>query len=59
MLTSDSKEIREYISKDLNYRINQVIEKRLQEWFDSNISQKVDEAIKKEFSKMMIVKFGE
>lgn len=51
--------IRNYITDDLDKRITIVIEQKLNDWFNTNIKQLVDNEIKEQFRKMMIVKFGE
>lgn len=53
------KDLRTYISESLDSKIKIVIENRLEVWYRENINKQVDEAIKDQFSRMMIIKFGE
>lgn len=54
----DFKEIRRQMGEELNDKINAIIESRLINWYEDKVKQQVDRAIKEEFAKMMIVKFG-
>lgn len=51
--------IRKIVVERLDAKMEFVINNRLQEWFNTNIKRLVEEELKNQFKKMMIVKFGE
>lgn len=53
------KDVTKVIAETLNTKIDIVTNNKLQQWFDTNIAKQVDVEIKKQFRKMLVIKFGE